>query len=154
MSEQQSIDLILYLGFFAIFGGGMIIWLKILFRQRREEVEAMFREEEIILQHNFAHFYGLESIGHAQAKGNGVLVMTSKELYFLKALPRREYRVPLSAITQVSNPRSHLGKSNVTKLLRVDFIRDGKVDAIAWMVGEEFETWTQAVQEARKALKG
>ena len=150
MSEREMIDLAIYLGFFAFVGGGLIFWLKSVFRQRREEVEHRFRGEEIIRQHNFAHFYGRESIGHFQAKGNGVLVMTADELYFLKALPKPEFRIPINSITAVSNPRSHLGKTNVAKLLRVDFNSGGEKDAIAWMVGDEVEASTQAVEEARK----
>ena len=152
MSDQKIIELVIFLSFFAFGGGGLIFWLKSVFRKRRDEVEKRFQGKKIILQHNFAHFYGLESLGHFQAKGNGVLAMTKEELYFLKALPRREFKVPVKTITGISNPRSHLGKTNVAKLLRVDFIIDGRQDAIAWMVGGDVEKWTRAVQDARKAL--
>lgn len=127
-----------------------MFWLKRVFRQRRMEVEERFRRQKIIRQYNLAHFYGRESIGHFQAKGNGVLVLTADELYFLQALPKRAFSIPVDTITAVANPRSHLGKSNVAKLVRVDFSSDGKQDAIAWMVGDEVKAWTQAVADARK----
>jgi hypothetical protein len=113
-------------------------------------VEERFRGQKIILQHNFADFYGLESIGHFQAKGNGVQVMTKDELYFRKALPRREFSIPIDSITAVSNPRSHQGKTNISRLLRVEFSGGGSMDAIAWMVGDDVEVWTRGVEDARK----
>ena len=105
-----------------------------------------------MLQHNFAHFYGLESLGHFQIRGNGVLVLTSEQLYFLSALPRRELIIPIESITAIKNPRSHLGKSNVVKLLRVEFTaKSGGKDAVAWMVGRDVEAWTEAVESVRKS---
>ena len=151
MGEQKIIELVIFLGFFALLGGGMIIWLKKLFRKRREEVESLFKGQKIILQHNFAHFYGLESIGHIQNRGNGVLVLTPDQLFFLKALPRRELLIPLESITAIKNPRSHLGKSNIAKLLRVEFTDEsGGKDAVAWMVGGDVKVWTEAVEHARR----
>ena len=86
MSEQKIIELVIFLSVFAFGGGGLIFWLKSVFRKRREEVENRFRRQKIIRQHSFAHFYGRESIGHFQARGNGVLVMTADEIHFLQAL--------------------------------------------------------------------
>jgi len=85
-----------------------------------------------------------------QARGNGVLVLSDEELYFLQALPRREFIIPLDSITEVSNPRSHLGKSNMCKILRVNFTAKRKEDAIAWNV-DDVEAWTNAVEDARAA---
>ena len=109
MSEQKIIELVILLSIIALAVGGMIFWLKSVFRKRREEVEQRFRHRKIIRQHNFAHFYGREAIGHLQARGNGILVMTVTEIFFLQALPKREFHIPMDAITKVSNPRSHLG---------------------------------------------
>ncbi len=146
MSNQKIIELIIFLCFFGVLAGGLILWLKSVFRQRRNEVEKLFKGKNIILQHNFAHFYGLESLGHFQNRGNGVLVLTAKQLFFLKALPRREFSIPIESITAVKNPRSHLGKTNIAKLLRVEFTNEkGSSDAVAWMVGKDVEIWTEAV---------
>lgn len=152
MSKQNLFPIILFI-YSVISIGGLLFWLKRVFRTRREEVEKRFQGQKIILQHNFAHFYGRESIGHFQIRGNGVLVMTAHELYFLLALPRREFKIPIHNITAVSNPRSHLGKSNICKLLRIDFSNGEKKDAIAWMVGRNVEAWTQAIEDARNAVK-
>ncbi len=152
MSEQERLMLVVILSLSAVNIVGFLFWLRKVFRQRREEVEKRFLHQKIMRQHHFAHFYGLESVGFFQMRGNGVLVMTADELYFLLALPRREFRIPLETITSVSNPWSHLGKSNFCKLLRVDFSNGGKKDAIAWMVGRDVDAWTRAVEEARKAV--
>lgn len=77
--------------------------------------------------------------------------MTEKELYFLKALPKRQFRIPIKSITAVSNPRSHLGKTNVAKLLRVDFTKNGQKDATAWMLGNEVDDWTQTLEDIRQS---
>lgn len=150
MGNEKIIEGAIGLGVTIVVVGGLLFWLKSVFRQRREEVKKRFRRINIIRQHNVAHFYGKESIGHVQARGNGVLVLTADELYFLQALPRREFVIPVGAITKVSNPRSHLGKSNMCKLLRVDFVIKRKEDAIAWNV-DDVDAWTKAVEEARGA---
>lgn len=147
MSEQKILELIITLASVLIFVTLLVTWLKKIFRERREEVERLFRGKKILLQHNFAHFYGLESIGHFQLRGNGVLVLTADQLYFLKALPKQATVIPVDKITAVKNPRSHLGKSNITKLLRVEFTADnGEADAVAWMVGKDVDKWTEAVK--------
>ncbi len=150
MDTKFFTDLSIFLGSFAAIGGGIFVWLKALFKKRKEEVEALFSGKTILMQHNFAHFYGLESIGFIQNRGNGVLVLTPDELYFLKAMPRRELKIPLKSITGLSNPRSHLGKSNMSKLLRVEFRNaQGAPDAVAWMVGGDVDAWTSAVNKVR-----
>ena len=151
MNEQKILKIVIFLGYFTLSGGGMILWLKTLFRKRRDEVERLFTGRNIILQHNFTHFYGLESLGYFQIRGNGVLVLTSEQLYFLNALPRRELIIPIESITAIKNPRSHLGKSNIVKLLRVEFTtKSGSKDAVAWMVGRDVEAWTEAVERIRR----
>jgi len=148
MSDQKILELIITLSVVFLAVGVLVFWLKMVFRDRREEVAKRFRRKKILRQFDMANFYGLESLGRAQARGNGVLVLTQEELYFLKALPRRETVIPVSAITAVSNRRSHLGKSNLVKLLRVEFENSGKPDAVAFAV-DDIDAWTREVEQVR-----
>ena len=136
MLSDKTIEGIIGISITVFAVGGLLFWLKSVFRKRREEVARRFRRKTILRQHNLAQFFGRESLGHVQARGNGLLVLTGEELYFLQALPRREFVIPIESITEVSNPRSHLGKSNMCKLLRVDFVEKRKDDAIAWNVDD------------------
>jgi len=65
-----------------------------------------------------ANFLGFERIGadgkrHRQplaVRGNGTLTLTDSELRFVRALPRKEFVVPLARVTGVGTGRSHNGK--------------------------------------------
>lgn len=92
-----------------------------------------------------ANFFGLESAGVFQARGNGALVLTPQELHFFQFLPRRDLRIPLSSISEVSFVKSHLGKITPFDLLKVRFLHEGKPDSAAWFVPEPWQ-WKQEVE--------
>jgi hypothetical protein len=97
-----------------------------------------------------ANFFGQTSKGLAQIRGNGALVLTHDELWFLRLAPRTEYRVPLDRVTAVSLPMSHLGKSIMRKLLRVEFrseAGEAGEDSIAWAVRDP-DGWKGAIEKA------
>ncbi len=152
MSDRKILELVIVLSVLVFGVTGLTVWLRSVFREMREEVKKRFRRKKILRRHNFAGFFGLESLGHSQVRGNGILVLGEDELYFAKALPRRETVIPLASITDVSNPRSHLGKSNVVKLLRVEFKIQSKQDAAAFAV-DDVEAWTAAVEDARERAR-
>lgn len=82
-----------------------------------------------------ASFFGQESLGAMQGRGNGTLVLTDSELYFERWLLKREYRIPLNAIQGIETPSSFLGKTRFTPLLKVVFRNaNGQPDSIAWQV--------------------
>jgi hypothetical protein len=91
------------------------------------------------------NFFGRQSKGYRQFRGNGVLALTDKGIHFRMLLPRKYLFVPLGFIKEVSNPRSFLGKYKAKDLLRVDFTNDaGKEDACAWLVGH-LGWWNEAL---------
>jgi hypothetical protein len=99
-----------------------------------------------------ALFFGQESRGAMQARGNGTLVLTESELVFNQWVVDREFRVPYSAIQSIETPRSFLGKSQGVRLLKVSYLNDaGTPDAMAWRV-RELEASIGALEEARAAL--
>ena len=115
----------------------------------REEIKRKFAGKHVVRESIGANFFGQSSRGMAQVRGNGALVFTTEELHFVMFAPRRELTIPLSNITAVSTPRSHLGKTVVMRLLRVDFQTPTAKDAVAWAVAD-LEDW---IADLRRFLK-
>jgi hypothetical protein len=80
--------------------------------------------------------FGLQSKGVIQGRGNGALVLTRNELWFSRAWPRSDLRIPLDAVTEVTTVRSHLGKTYLRDLLRVSFRTGDTTDSVAWYVSD------------------
>ena len=94
-----------------------------------------------------ANFFGLESQGPMQLRGNGSLVLTPEALVFDQWVPARRLSIPRRQIIEVSTARSHLGKSVFRPLLKVRFRQqDGAEDAVAWLVGD-LESWLAALRQ-------
>ncbi len=97
-----------------------------------------------------ANFFGQESRGVTQMRGNGTLVLTDAEVFFEQWMPRREFRIPLTAIQSIETPTSHLGKTNFRPLLKVIFKGEtGNTDSMAWLV-RDVEGLKRALEEARR----
>lgn len=146
MSTAVEIIIVLVLIFTVVFG----VTLSILRRQalnRAQAARERFPNAKLIVPG--ANFYGQESKGVMQMRGNGTLVLTDNELYFEGWLPRREFRIPVSAIQSIETPNSYLGKTNFRPLLKVAFKDDaGGIDSMAWLVSD-VEAARQAVEAAR-----
>jgi len=147
MSTTVEIIIVLALIFTVVFG----VTLSILRREtmsRAQAAQKLFPNAKLIVPG--ANFYGQESKGKVQMRGNGILVLTEDELYFEWLLPRREFRIPLSAIQAVETPSSFLGKTNFRPLLKVVFKNDsGQTDAMGWIV-PDVEAARQAIEAARQ----
>jgi hypothetical protein len=99
------------------------------------QIEARVGRDRILLLEDGANSFGVESRGRWQIRGNGCLAATADEILFIMWWPRREVRIPRSAITGVERARSHLGKTVGHQLLRVHFTSaEGRPDSIAWWV--------------------
>ena len=84
-----------------------------------------------------ANFFGQESAGVWQIRGNGNLVLAADGLYFQRILPSRIFYVDYRDITCVETPNSFLGKTRFTPLLQVNFTNDaGEADAMAWQLAD------------------
>lgn len=94
-------------------------------------VELFPDKESRLIEEYRANSFGLESLGAMQARGNGALVLTPREVVFLQLLPSREVRIPLETITETSLVHSHLGKATPYKLVKISFEKGGAADAIA-----------------------
>ena len=97
-----------------------------------------------------ANFFGVESRGAGQIRGNGCLAATEDEVLFLMWLPRRQLRIPRDRITLIERTGSHLGKTVGRPLLLVRFTRDdGHADSAAWLV-RDLAMWEAVLADDRR----
>jgi hypothetical protein len=131
----------------------LLLWLRKLALLRTREVLNRFEGTKVLGVKSGANFFGLESLGMAQVRGNGVLVFTERELYFEMWIPKRVFRIPLASIEFVETPRSHLGKTKARPLLKVVFLNErGERDSMAWLVSDVYEC-KNALEELAKRAK-
>ena len=121
--------------------------LKRLFKKRIEEVYEKFDKKEIVMDLYKANFFGLESSGLKQTRGNGVLILTNKELFFGMLKPERDLSIPLNSIIKINtSEKSHLKKKTAMRLLKITFQNDGKEDIAAWLVSK-LDNWETAIRK-------
>jgi len=124
-----------------------------LFKKRTREIEEQFTGKNILLTSRGANFFGQESKGLGQVRGNGVLLLTDKELYFGMWTPKKELKIPIVAIKSIETPKSFLGKSAFRKLLKVVFENYmGDLDAAAWYV-KDLVPWSQEIERLIRNVK-
>lgn len=132
----------------------LVVVPKIVFSLLRRPLEARiaanYQPGEILLKDLRANCFGLESAGVWQLRGNGGLVLTAECLHFFMFVPKREFRVPLDAITELTFTKSHLGKATIYNLLKVRFTSDGKSDSIAWYLTNP-TAWKNKIEELKSA---
>ncbi len=105
-----------------------------------------FDKEEILGATTRANFFGIKSKGGAQVRGNGALVLTRNELYFIRAVPQKEYKIPLSSVRDVSMPRFFNGRSVFAPLLCVNYDAEYGEDSIAWAL-KDAKKWKDTIEK-------
>lgn len=108
-------------------------------------VQHRFQGETIVEKTTHANFFGKLSKGGKQIRGNGALVLTDEALFFIRALPLKEYTIPLNSIVKISLQRSFNGKSVLSKLLRIDYDTGFEHDSMAWAVKSP-EKWKGTIE--------
>src|SRR5690606_5453294 len=89
-------------GFFVLVFGGVFVVLRNVARQREASARARYPNARQI--DRAASFFGQESLGVAQMRGNGTLILTDADLIFEMWVPKREFRIPLRSIQSLENP--------------------------------------------------
>ncbi|MFC8044673.1 hypothetical protein [Nocardia sp. NPDC057353] len=117
--------------------GGVIALTVVLVTKRVQQssanaVAAAFAPGEVLRSDPMANFFGWESRGGRQIRGNGALVLTAQRLWFRRAGAAEPLEIPLAAVTGIEIVRSHNGKSVRRDLLRVAVAGD----SVAWWVRE------------------
>jgi hypothetical protein len=129
---------------------GLWGFFRLLMSRMRRAGEARLRERypsgEVLLAAPTANCFGLESLGRLQVRGNGVLALTSSELWFRRYAGDFELSIPLRDVRAVELAPSHLGKRILGReLLRVRFSRAGTEDTVAWLMPEPRQ-WLERLQ--------
>lgn len=118
-------------------------------RKHARRVVAKLEEqgEQIIEVDEMPNFFGQKSLGKTQVRGNGVLILTTRLLYFEMWKPNKTYKFYVDTITNLENPKWFLGKNMNRNLLKIDFINEnGLPDEAAWLVSD-LENWNQLIQD-------
>lgn len=115
-------------------------------KKLHEVIANKFDKQEILGATTQANFFGVKSKGSAQVRGNGALVLTKKELYFIRAVPSKEYSIPISAIRKVSLPKTFNGKLTFVPLLCVHYDTKNGEDSIAWAL-KNAKKWKDAIEK-------
>ncbi len=113
-------------------------------RTLAQRIRARHLPGDVLRVETWTNFFGIESLGYTQLRGNGALVLTKEGLHFHMLLPKREYEFRLAELRGTEIVRAHLGRSVGRELLKVWFERDGVTDSVAWLVAEP-EAWRAAI---------
>ena len=115
-------------------------------KKLRKLIANKFDKEEMLGATTRANFFGIKSKAGAQIRGNGALVLTRNDLYFLRAVPQKEYKISISSIRNVSMPRLFNGKSALVPLLCVNYDTEYGEDSIAWAL-KDAKKWKEAIEK-------
>lgn len=117
-----------------------------MFRKRSSKIVESYAHLGIIKKCEGANFFGQESLGVLQVRGNGVLLLTNDELIFEYWVPKRKLRIPISKIHGLEQTKWHLKKTKGINLLKVRFTnKDNNEDSGAWWI-TELEDWTKLLE--------
>ncbi len=115
-------------------------------KKLKNHIQKKFDKEKIIMATTSANFFGEKSKGGKQIRGNGALVLTKGEVFFIRAVPFTEYIIPIESITEISTPTSFNGKTVFSKLLRIQYKTDSGSDAMAWAIRNP-NKWEEAIEK-------
>jgi hypothetical protein len=123
-----------------------IIAIKLIRPRLETRIAENYAPQQILMTDFTANSFGQESKGVLQVRGNGVLVLTEEYLHFFRFVPGADLRVPITAITDLSFTKNHLGKATIYNLLKVRFSTNGETDSIAWYLKDP-NTWKAKIEE-------
>jgi len=108
-------------------------------------IHASYRPDQILLEEYRANFFGRESAGVFQVRGNGALVLTATDLHFFMLLPKTEICIPILSIREITITKQHLYKVTPFDLLKVVYSENGQLDSIAWYLSQP-AMWKQRIE--------
>ncbi len=127
---------VLYVVMFVVAGVAIVAvaiwWLRRMANNNEQAMRARFPSAHIVRS---ANFFGQESLGKTQLRGNGTMAITADGITFERWLPRKQFHIPAASIQRVETPRWFLGKSYGRPLLQVVYTgENGQTDSITWYV--------------------
>jgi hypothetical protein len=108
-------------------------------------IHASYRPDQILLEEYRANFFGRESAGVFQVRGNGALVLTANHLHFFMLVPKTEICIAISSIRDMTVTKQHLYKVTPFDLLKVVYSENGQLDSIAWYLSQP-AMWKQRIE--------
>lgn len=103
--------------------------------------------KDVLITDDMVNFFGLESLGSWKIRGNGVLILTEKELFFGMWKPKKELLIPVKSIIEIRNPKSHMHRSVFRPLLKIVFKNEnGESDSAAWYI-RHLDKWNKILKE-------
>lgn len=111
-------------------------------RSSGEKAIASEFPDGVIRSEPSANFFGVESKGSRQNRGNGALVLTEDRLWFRPAMGRNGVDIAVSELQAASLVSTHLGKSVGRDLLRVTWRTPTGRDSGAWLV-DDLQGWLE-----------
>ena len=120
-----------------------------IFSKRIDEITKKYVKQGVRMKGN-ANFFGIESCGVMQIRGNGILLLTDTVLVFGMFRPNREFVIPLIKIVKIELANSHLTKTVFQPLLKVYFTNEeGDADSVAWWLANPTE-WKNILENCIK----
>jgi hypothetical protein len=141
----MALTIIIIVGFFFL----VLSCLGAIIRVRINQILSKFNSDEIILKDLAANFFGLQSLGVKQVRGNGVLILTKEYLYFEYWIPKRQVTIDLDRIESITKANSHLAKTKGRELLKIFYNqKNGTKDSAAWLV-KNLDAWMKYLMITR-----
>jgi hypothetical protein len=123
--------------------------LRKIFRKRINAFIQKHSELDIQMEGD-ANFFGIETQGVMQIRGNGILLLTDTDLVFGLFQPTRDFLIPLAKIEKIELAKSHLTKTVFQPLLKIYFTNEeGTADSAAWWVANPTE-WKNGLEQRIK----
>ncbi len=123
--------------------------LRKIFSKRIYDIMQKYSKQGLRIEEE-ANFFGIESQGIMQIRGNGILLLTDTDLVFGMFRPDRDFVIPLAKIEKIELAESHLTKTVFRSLLKVYFTNEeGNVDSVAWWVVNPTE-WKDLLEKCIK----
>lgn len=105
-----------------------------------------YASQVILRRDDWAEFMGQRGSENVRVRGNGALVLTSSELWFARAVPLREFTIPLRQIRTVEMLTSFHGKINVGfPALVVRYEENGQINEAAWCL-KDVRRWKEELE--------
>ncbi len=137
--------------FFVLVAFLLILFLRRLSRKALTQAMENWESEGVILSERVSNFFGRESAGYAQVRGNCAFLLTEAGLRHLMWSPRRQLTINWDKVRKAEKVKYHLGKTKLRHLVKVHFINEkGEPDSAAWYV-RNVELWIEAINGRAQA---
>ncbi len=127
----------------------VLVSIKTIALRQQKKILEKFKDKKILEMSAGANFFGQESSGMVQVRGNGALVLMEDSLYFKMWVPERDFSIPVKAMVTTEIVSSHLGKTKLQSLFKVVFTNQkGEKDSAAWLVANPHK-WVEKVNNLK-----